>query len=226
MTKLSRRARRRERRERGQSGFTVIELLIFLGVLGAVVAVGVPTYFTLKNEHTDPQAQSTLDAALALANSFYRANGQSYKGLCPTKLCGASQHANQPPDGYMGVLQQQGSGPPAVDNKPVTNSGDVSIDIVDKNTDIILASFAQGTGNCWGLGEIQAPGHPIDGYDANFVGIFHAVIPASQMAKYGGKCFAGLFNNAGVVGSAPTTGPLIGPKLTRYHAEPASWPST
>jgi prepilin-type N-terminal cleavage/methylation domain-containing protein len=212
---------------RGQSGLTVIELLIVLAILGVLVAVGIPTYFTLANERTDPQAQTTLDSALAIANSFYKTNGQTYKQLCPTKQCGASNRKGIPPDGYMGVLQQLGSGPVAVENPlKSTSSGNVSIDIIDNSTDIVIAAYAQGTGNCWALGDIQAPGHPIDGYNANFVGIFHAVIPAAQMRRYGGKCFAGLFNNASIVGSAPVTGPLAGPKNARAHAEPPNWPPT
>lgn len=230
-------------RRRGQAGFTVIELLIVLVVLGVLVAVGIPTYFTLAHERTDPQAQSSLESALGIANTFFKQQGNTYKNLCPTKLCGAATQKFPTPDGYMGILAQNGSGPIGVNNTPSTSTGTVSIDIVNNSFDVILAALAQGTGNCWAIIDVQQPGFSFDGLNnilvpkpgakgaaaingLSFVGILHAAIPAAQMGRYGGKCKAGLFDTGKLVGSDPVFGPIVQKKPPFLHAEPGSWPAT
>jgi prepilin-type N-terminal cleavage/methylation domain-containing protein len=204
----------------GEAGFTVIELVIVLVVIGVLVGVGIPTYFTLRHERSDPAAQNSLQSALTIANSFYKLNNNSYNGLCPTAQCGAAQRKNQSPDGYMGALAASTTGgPPAVRN-PLHSSGTnlVSIDVVNGGADVIIAALADGSGNCWAIIETTAFGFSIDGISANRKYIAHAVLPASKLGR--AKCFAGLFDTSLVIGTKPIIG-THGP-----DSEPSNWPST
>jgi prepilin-type N-terminal cleavage/methylation domain-containing protein len=223
MTKISRALGARRGMNRGSSageaGFTVIELVIVLVVIGVIVGVGIPTYFTLRHERSDPAAQNSLQSALGLAQSFYLANNHSFNGLCPTSQCGAAQRRNQAPDGYMGELAASTTGgPPGVRN-PLHSNGTnlVSIAVVNSGTDVIIAALADGTGNCWAIIETTQPGHTILGIASNRRYIAHAVVPASLMRRT--KCSAGIFDTANLIGTRPTVG-------DRPLSPPSNWPST
>lgn len=232
MTKISRRAtsaRRGMGKGSGsdQAGFTVIELAIVLVILGVVVAIGVPTYFTLRHERSDPAAQTSLEQALNIADGFYKNNAQTYVNICPTKKCGQSEKKGQQPDGYMAILASGAAGPSAVTNpQPSTGTSVVSIDVVNRGADIIIAALADGTGNCWAVIEATAPGLPLDGLGANFVGVANAVDPVSKIGR--AKCSAGLFDNSNVIGSKPIFNrhapPTPGAKIQGF--EPVEWPHT
>jgi prepilin-type N-terminal cleavage/methylation domain-containing protein len=199
MTKISRRAaaagRLARRGGRAEDGFTVIELLIVLLILVVLVAVGIPTYFNIRNELTDNHAQASINKVLAAAHVYESEEDLSYAGMCLTKDC----------SGNSGGLLAQKPGVTLIHNGISTNPGVVSIDVVNNGSDVIAASFANGTGNCWAAISTTEPGDQMDSESSQFIGVFDAVDPASQIKK--GPCYAGLFDTANLIGEPPVIAP-------------------
>ncbi len=69
----------------GQSGFSLVEMLIVLLVVGALLAIAVPSYLGYANRASRTAAQADLRAALPAVTAFYN-DHDSYAGLSVPEL--------------------------------------------------------------------------------------------------------------------------------------------
>src|ERR1039457_5685934 len=76
-SRLPKRCRRKEKDE----GFTLIELLVVLLIIGILLAIAIPTFWSVTKTANNTAEQANLQTALTGADTFYTANNQTYSGL-------------------------------------------------------------------------------------------------------------------------------------------------
>ena len=69
----------------GEDGFTLIELLVVVAILGALLAIAVPSYLGFEGRAADHAAKANIRAALPNAEAYYSDNG-SYTGMTVAAL--------------------------------------------------------------------------------------------------------------------------------------------
>jgi type IV pilus assembly protein PilA len=70
---------------RGEEGFTLVELLVVVAILGALLAIAVPSYLGYRGRALDGAAKANIRQALPSAEAYYNDNG-TYAQMTIAKL--------------------------------------------------------------------------------------------------------------------------------------------
>ena len=74
------------RRRPNQQGFSLIELVVVVGIVGVLSAIGISSYGGYKEQAVDGSVHSSLRSARTAMEAFFSDNGGSYVGVDWTQL--------------------------------------------------------------------------------------------------------------------------------------------
>jgi prepilin-type N-terminal cleavage/methylation domain-containing protein len=166
----------------GDAGFTVLELIVVLIMIGVLLGVGIPLFVNYLESGSNGTAQSSVLTALQAANTYYAEQSDTYSGLCPTPTCGAGPS----PIGFANI----GSGVTAVDSiRSSPNPSVVSIWTSQNGLEVIIASLATDTHNCWVVIENRDIGGTTLGFHGTFAHLYIREKPGKNQSQ--ATCNAG-----------------------------------
>ena len=123
---------------RTEEGFTLLELLVVVGIIGILINIGLPTFYSARERTQNHAAQAILRTALVAANAAY-VDFQDFGAV-----------GQQDPKTAADVLAGYETGPRFVDNP---SSGPNTIHIVaaydDNDVGFIAMAAPAGDGVCW-----------------------------------------------------------------------------
>jgi type IV pilus assembly protein PilA len=64
----------------GEQGFTLIELVVVVTIVGALIAIAVPSYLGYRGRAADRAAKANIRSALPSVEAYYNDNG-TYSGM-------------------------------------------------------------------------------------------------------------------------------------------------
>jgi type IV pilus assembly protein PilA len=71
-----------------QSGFSLVELLVVMMIIGALVAIAIPTFFNQRHKATDVGAKSQVRSAAIAIETYASDHHGAYTGATPAVLSG------------------------------------------------------------------------------------------------------------------------------------------
>jgi type IV pilus assembly protein PilA len=178
MSFVERCRQRRLGSEGGDEGFTLIELLVVLLIIGILLAIAIPTFLSVTKGANNTAAQSNLQNALTGAKTYFTDSNQTYTGL-------------NVPSATTSDIQQIGTGLSYVTTASTGNHV-ISIDIVNSGAELVLAAWAPGSNECWGIIDTTSASGAIaeDGVSlSNTVGTYFWVVKGSTATQ--ASCVAG-----------------------------------
>ena len=120
------------------AAFTLVELLVVLLVIGALLAIAIPTFLSAISSAQDRATESNLRTAVLVATSFYLDSQQSFLSATPSSLSSANPEFDWV----------------TTDCKATGRSNCVGEEVVDVSgasdkQGLILATYGSRTRTCW-----------------------------------------------------------------------------